>query len=728
MVRFGDRVGIVYSSQNTVNYNNVSGQIGLRWRFRQDGDALTSWSNDSIAEVTTNGSNNFTAVSDGTNVYVAYNPDSAAVYLNYWDGVTWQPSITVTAANTTVANNFIALSTDGAQVWVFYNSITGFSTTLPGNRNIVYKRCVFGGAVCDSAVNAVGQYNFFDKYWSYVSSAYTDKTTAASNTTTADATLFTGVGDAAYFGKLQKYDSISWSLSTNGVGGQVVWEYWNGSAWKELTKFIGVSNGTFLNNGYLSFLAPGDWQTTNVNGEATPYYYVRARVVTVYSTPPVGTQFAALSQTNFGSFLPMPISGNIYGLWTENSTAQSKVRFGSLEVSAVSSSTSNAEIDPPVVGYSTLANASWAPTMRKLVRTSDGTLHAFIQAHNRLACGNQTGNNNNGLMWIYSTDEGATWTCGAQLNNDLTNVMYASATVDSSNNIYVVYSVVTEGSNLANSTYYRKRWTEQAGANWSLGNAQIALDASSGLIGYSYSVVEVEGTSRLWLATRYFDGSNYQVAVYYSNNLSTSPTWTLSQTSLDTPNGATTKHFPVLVRFGTKVGVIYSVAYATTTQTRWRWRNDADDLTAWSGEATVGTDQIGAATYSAVGDSSGGVYYASNNNSATYFSYWNSAWSSTTTVNTTASTVSGLISLVTDGYNVWVIFGDSLGFTGFTAGTQGYHRLAYKKGIPPYTASEFDAVATPLISYHGIFDKYWSYVSVVVSVALLMPAASGPVI
>ncbi len=711
IVRFNNRIGVIYSSQNSVNYNNVAGQIGLRWRFRQDGDALTSWSNDSIAEVTTNGSNSFTAVSDGTNVYVAYNPDNAAIYLNYWDGVTWQPSITVTAANTVAANNFIALSTDGAQVWVFYNAIAGLSTTLPGNRNIVYRRCVFAGAVCDAAVNVVGQYNIFDKYWSYVSSVHSDKTTAAGNTTAADATLFTGVGDMAYFGKLQKYDSISWSLSTNGIGGQLVWEYWNGSAWKELTKFIGVSNGTFLNNGYLSFIAPGDWQTTNVGNEATPYYYVRARVVTAYSTPPVGTQFVALSQTNFGSFLPMPISGNIYGLWTENSTAQAKVRFGSLEVSAVTSSTSNAEIDPPVVGYSTLANASWAPTMRKLVRTSDGTLHAFIQAHNRLACGNQTGNNNNGLMWIYSTDEGATWTCGAQLSNDLTNVMYASATVDGNDNIYVVYSVVTEGSNLANSTYYRKM-TKQGGANWSLGNAQIALDASSGLIGYSYSVVEVEGTSRLWLATRYFDGSNYQVSVYYSNNLSTSPTWTLSQTSLDTPNGATTKHFPALVRFGTKVGVIYSVGYATTTQTRWRWRNDADELTAWSGEATVGTDQVTAAYYSAVGDSSGRVYYASNNSSVTYFSYWNgTAWSATTTVNTTASTVSGLVSLVTDGYNVWVIFGDSLGFTGFTGGQQGYHRLAYKKGIPPYTASEFDVVATPLISYHGIFDKYWSYVS-----------------
>jgi hypothetical protein len=714
MVRYKTSIGIVYSSQVAVPYNNIANQVGIRWRFRNDGDSLTAWSNDSLIDGTTTlSSSALTAISDGTNVYVAYNTN-ASVYLNMWNGTSWQSTVTV-SSSTAITDDFVSLSTDGSQIWVFYNDISNLNTNLPGNRNIVYRKCVFGGGGCGPVTNMMTQYNIYDKYWSFNSSAYLDDTSDMGNITAADGRMVTAVGDIAYFGKLQKYDTIEWSLSTSGVGGQVVWEYWNGSAWKEITKYLGVSNNTFLGSGYISFLTPSDWATTTVNSEVTPYYYVRARTTTAYSTPPVATQVAAISQTNWGTFLPKPISGTIYGIWTENSTSPTRVRLGTLDVSAsalTTTATAFSEISPSVVGYTTTTNAQYPTTERKLVRTSDGTLHTFANGQTRLTCGGQTGNNNNGLMWVYSTDDGATWQCGAQLSNDFTNLMYASAAVDSNDNVYVVYSVISDGSNTAWSTYYRKL-TKGSGSTWTVGSQQTALDASSGLVAYTFSTIEVEGTSRLWLATRYFDGTNYQVALYYSNGLSANPTWSTSQTALDTPSGATGRHYPVLVKFGTKLGVIYNVAYATATQTRWRWRNDTDDVTSWSGEATVGSggDNIAAPTFTAVSDSAGRVYYASNNTSSTYFSYWNgTAWSATTTVNVSGS-ISAFVSLVTDGYNVWVIFPDTTNLTGFAANQQGNQRLAYKKGIAPYSASEFDATPTPMVSYHNVFDKYWSYVS-----------------
>jgi hypothetical protein len=81
--------------------------------------------------------------------------------------------------------------------------------------------------------------------------------------------------------------------------------------------------------------------------------------------------------------------------------------------------------------------------MQHLVRTSDGTLHAFVQSGSSMACGNARGANNYGLNWIYSVDNGQTWTCGGQLSpfyylNDVfvaSNLYSVSAKVDSSDNI-----------------------------------------------------------------------------------------------------------------------------------------------------------------------------------------------------------------------------------------------------------------------------------------------------
>lgn len=699
LVRFGTNMGVVYTASNN----------DQRWRFRKDSDGLTDWVAESIVSTENLSTPTFTAISDGSdNVYYAAN-GAANIYFSYWNGSVWTTTTTVTANAATDA--FVGLTTDGNSVWITYGDITGLSTGLPGARRVSYKKGVapFTAANFDTTATPLSsQHGTFDKYWSYVSSAYTNDTTDAANTTSADSQMVTAVNDSAYFGKTTKFDVVAWDVSTAGIAGQVTWEYWNGTTWVAITKFVSVTAPSFTADGYVAFIPPNDWATTTVNGEGTPYYYLRARTLRTFTTPPVGVQFSTIPQATWASALPLTTSNTLYALWTENGAAATRVRQIGVSVTPLESSlATTAPVVNPLAAYSSTTQATAFSTMRNVVTTSEGTIHAFVQAGSRLACGNASGTANNvGLVWVYSTDAGTTWTCGGQLSADLTNLRYASAAVDSDNNIYVVYSATANGSNVAYSAYYRKL-TKGSGSTWSMGAQQTALDASSGTVGYSYAVIEADSNDRLWLASRYFDGVNYQVATYYSSDVSADPTWTVSQTSLGTASGSTSDHFPVIVKFGTRIGVIYNAQFPTSTQ-RWRFRNDSDGPTLWSAEMQVSTENMGGLTFTAIADSAGNVYHASNSGTSIFFSYWNgSVWSATTTVAATAAS-NTTVSLATDGASVWVVYTDTTGLSGSLVGNR---RLAYKRGYAPFTATEFDTSPTQMISKHTTFTKYWSYFS-----------------
>ncbi len=244
-------------------------------------------------------------------------------------------------------------------------------------------------------------------------------------------------------------------------------------------------------------------------------------------------------------------------------------------------------------------------TQKRLVRTSDGTLHSFVQTGTQTTLCDSVAKS--GLIWFYSTDAGANWTCGAQLSSDTTNQMYASATVDASDNVYLIYSAASGGAGTAYGTFYRKL-TKGEGAVWTTGDARTVVAGSSS-VGYGFAVIENDGT-RTWVAARYFDGANYQVSVYYSNDLSDNPTWTISQTSLETPGNNSGQHYPSIVRFGTKIGVIYQSQFPQA-YLRWRVRDDADGLTSWSPENIVTTTIGTSARFNAISDANGTYLFSS---------------------------------------------------------------------------------------------------------------------
>lgn len=125
---------------------------------------------------------------------------------------------------------------------------------------------------------------------------FVDQTTGFNDATGANFTPFPAteaVADYVAIGLDQPFARISFDAAggTAGVGGVVVWEYWDGSAWSALS---GVTDGTTgftagaTDGQVLTFTLPSDWKKNTLN--AVEAYYIRARITTVYSTNPVYDQ------------------------------------------------------------------------------------------------------------------------------------------------------------------------------------------------------------------------------------------------------------------------------------------------------------------------------------------------------------------------------------------------------------------------------------------------------
>lgn len=357
------------------------------------------------------------------------------------------------------------------------------------------------------------------------------------------------------------------------------------------------------------------------------------------------------------------------------------------------------QIDPSVIltTSSEFASSTDFETQRKIVRTSDGTINAFVQTGtDTMTCG---GSSLAGLLRVTSTD-GTTWTCQNQLS--ATTTYFASIMADSSDNLYIVYTNTSVGT--TSDVNYRK-FTYNGASSWTMESAQAAVDSTSATTGYNYGVIELEGTTRIWLAVRYFDGTNYQVNAYYSDGLGTAPVWTSSAT-LDTATTSSSIHIPAIVRYSTNIGVIYNY---TTPELRWRTRVDTDSLTSWVTEATVADTSSAVETWSSTVDNSNNVHVAVRDGVNIKYTYYNSSsWSSLITLSTIADVNTGSPQISTDGTAVYVIYDEQNdGFTNQSVG-----QVVYKKGVSPYALANFNSTSNKdLDTSSRIFDKVWSFIS-----------------
>jgi len=313
------------------------------------------------------------------------------------------------------------------------------------------------------------------------------------------------------------------------------------------------------------------------------------------------------------------------------------------------------------------------------------------------------------LLWFYSTDDGDSWTCGGQILAN--NTAVADVVKDSSDNIYVLTSLLNPGAANANDVTFTKL-TKGAGSTWTQGSPHTLLDGTT-LVGYTNATLTTQGATRFWVAARYFDGTNYNLNIYYSANFSPSAAgdWSSSINSIATNSTSINYNIPLLVRYGSNVGIIYSDNGSGTPQISWRSRADADGLTTWSG-ATNLTSGINLAsttnlTSAVDGDNRVHLAYTIESDSSLRHLFFDGAnWSTYQNIGTTNST---LIALVPDGGDILVFYGNSSGNSNSLAGNK---KLVFKRGVSPFTVNDFSS-ATSVNNAQGTFDSVWSYYNAV---------------
>lgn len=138
---------------------------------------------------------------------------------------------------------------------------------------------------------------------------FTDETVDANSAGNADFLPFPAAeatGDRIAIGFRQPFGKVTFDNlnGTQGVGGVVTWEYWNGTVWGSLA---GVTDGTsgftaaVADGQDLTFTVPADW-AARTQGASPSLFFIRADITNVYSTNPVYDQ-AFIGAIGAGSFV-----------------------------------------------------------------------------------------------------------------------------------------------------------------------------------------------------------------------------------------------------------------------------------------------------------------------------------------------------------------------------------------------------------------------------------------
>ena len=106
-------------------------------------------------------------------------------------------------------------------------------------------------------------------------------------------------GDGIHFGSEERFSFLRILLSTPGIAGTVDWAYWSGAEWVSFTPNSGAYHFTQANAGVRLFAdgvsVPDVWQRTTVNG--INHFWIRATVISAYTTAPIGSQITAIPNT-----------------------------------------------------------------------------------------------------------------------------------------------------------------------------------------------------------------------------------------------------------------------------------------------------------------------------------------------------------------------------------------------------------------------------------------------
>jgi hypothetical protein len=90
-------------------------------------------------------------------------------------------------------------------------------------------------------------------------------------------------------------------LSTAGIGGLVIWQYWNGESWSD---FVPQSGNYHLDSQEKTLILWQDINSVPVNWQMYPVnvvskFWVRIIVTTAFATAPVGSQITAVPEAKY---------------------------------------------------------------------------------------------------------------------------------------------------------------------------------------------------------------------------------------------------------------------------------------------------------------------------------------------------------------------------------------------------------------------------------------------
>ena len=137
---------------------------------------------------------------------------------------------------------------------------------------------------------------------------YVDITPECNDLSTGLASLLAStpsVDNAVIFGATEKFDHIDVYMDggVSNIDNEFAVKYWNGAAWSALAITDGTNGGvagrTFYENGRISFAAPGDWASNDVNGVTG--YHLWFGLVAAGASVPVAThiQLGLVSHSGF---------------------------------------------------------------------------------------------------------------------------------------------------------------------------------------------------------------------------------------------------------------------------------------------------------------------------------------------------------------------------------------------------------------------------------------------
>ena len=165
--------------------------------------------------------------------------------------------------------------------WTHIKAETGYSIwkyTPPNYKYNANNQLYFDNKVLENRGEADSESaTSFDAVYLYngdSGAGYTDYTTEASTEGGTAFELMDSINDYLYLGLDSTFKSVKFEFQTRGSNYALKLEYWNGTAWTELTTTtnkLSDDTSNFESDGRISWNIPSDWTTTTVNG-ATKYW------------------------------------------------------------------------------------------------------------------------------------------------------------------------------------------------------------------------------------------------------------------------------------------------------------------------------------------------------------------------------------------------------------------------------------------------------------------------